>query len=577
MVTTLQKAGIPGGTPVRSLDRARGRSFASILCFDNLLGATGTDQIAITGASAGADCSIHNGTPEARFFENNRQKSQLKIEAGPDAVFTSLPFLVDRGLTIAHYQYFNGEWPVEDDFDFYELVQNGNVVFSLRITNLGGGTAGLFFRDADGQLTQIGGDDLLTVNTRHFIQIWIKNTHFASLVAVVDNVEVLRVGEVAGATDTAVRNFRDPAGGDLTIRLRNTASSPTLPTTMQCCGSFVQGGSLPPDYGFFPDDLISLGSLVLNDVSVAECDSEGVLPGPSLSSGTTGNLKDFDDGTDVGFSPNDGGAWEMAPLNISFFSERQAMSYHFLMSALADAAEGPPCVNLLYGSSKEVPSLWDMASFRSSPGVSSLAHYSAIVDGVLSPLPTQFRDSGLSEFQAMGFEVLGVSGSSQVASLSMAYAVGLYKFPFPTGNVLAGHILRPGMTLIDGDGYTGIQEQTGRTQVYSATGVCTDCCEIELLECKFLDNNEVWDLSAYIGEGIGPSCGAWQIRAQDFGDGFLIPIFDGIINEKGRLEGLPTIIVGDDFTDRCGGSSVLFRYCLEICCGNPPRCPDRSV
>jgi len=473
------------------------------------------------------------------------------------AFVESHPFVPHRGLLVHLYQAFTGTVPTENDFNFFEVHQNGNVIMALRIATVGG-LSRLYVVDALGGLRQAGADGIIVQATRHFFQVFFSNTEASNMQVWLDGSSIHKSGSALPDFDDATQlNFRDPVGGDLTAFLKNDTASPVGETTIHCAGLIIEHGSKLPR-GDLPTDILTHGQTISVDIGNAEFDINGATPGPSLQAGTSLNFGDSDPSTRATFAVNTGGSWavpESTSSNAAII--RMAGAYHWLLDIDADATEGPPSARLYFGSTKEAPSIPELAFVDVEDGEVSAAHHQIIVYRDLAPQPP----AGNVQNMVQGFETIGVSGSSQIVGVREMYTVAAFHFPSPELSPLAAAASSPGNRRVNVDGKIMISLGLGNVRVLDAFGRCLECCQVGILTSGFTNCPDIhFDLTPFQGPGIHDPCsGQWRIYTLNDPPQVLDT---GSVNEDGSLKNLP------DQVD-CLFSHTSFLE-LQLGCGIPP-------
>ena len=512
-----------------------------MMVFDGIDPATGEDHASITGVSAGSTATITTTLSGARL---DTQSSHLLIQADPTgAVIESHPFVPHKGMLIHVYQAFTEEWPVENDFNFLEIHQGGNMILALRIVNGGGGVAQFFVTDADGVSSQVGADDVLTQNVRHFIQVYFDNATDSVMEIHVDNVLIHRAGLLPSPDTDTTLNFRDSAGGDLTAFLKNDTGSPTLPTDTHCAGLIIQNGYKVTNE--LPVGILTQGAVITQDISSAEFDVFGGAPGPDLTSGTSGLMGDWDNGTRATFASNIGGAWSIVDsTHANSAAQRMVQSFNWLYDIDTEPTHGTAVARLYFGGTREAPSAPDIAFVDAPFGVVSNAHFQILVLNNLSPLPAV----GNTESSVMGFESFGIEGESQIIGMVEMFVATAFVLPLPPDPATAGASPNAGNIMMCADGtlsLRGADGGPGQLHLLDDEGGCNEACvpgviSSKIINCACVGDGGIqididWNLTDLQGDDIGSPCSLWRIESSNEDTTHL----EGTIDGNGSLEGLP--------------------------------------
>ncbi len=511
MATAFQISGIPGLVrPIQLRDKAVDATVACMMGFDRLPDAvTDSDVVAISGAAAGSAAVITTGSSIARL---SAQTSHLILSPHATGAFVqSHPFVPHRGMILHLYQTFAGEFPSENDYNFFEIQQNDNVIAALRMTTVGDKSR-LMVVDALSESRQIGADDLILKNTIHFIQFFFENIESSNMRVWVDGVLVHSSGDMPSPDNPNKMNFRDAPGGNLTAFLKNDTAGPTLETNIHCAGFLIEHGTKVERIDL-PTGILFHGARIVTDISDGEFDVIGQSPGPALASGTSLNMGDADTSTRATYAANIGGLWTVLDStdgNPQF--ERMASAYFWVYDIDADATDGPATARMYFGGTQPPPSIPDIAFVEVPHGVVSKVHHQVIVPLNASPLPLV----GISEDMVIGFENVGVSGGSQVVGVVEMYTMVAFFLPSPPESVLAT-APSAGSRVVDENGLVMISKASGRLGLgllYNTDRECSECCAPELI-ASILWNCFIgpsWDLTPYKGNGIGIPCSWWRLE-----------------------------------------------------------------
>ncbi len=574
MASRFRPSGIPGIRGFSIPHKPKLPYVVAVLGWGNILSSE-PNHVAITGVAAGAGASLSSTPGEAHVGDQSDggQHQHLSMSPHPTGAFVqSHPFVVNGALIVHLYHYFEDEWPVEDDFNFFELHQGGNLIFALRVTNEGGGVAGLHVVDADGGLSQVGGADVIQKDTRHFIQLLFDNNHESDLIVDVDHTTQLHVGDLPDPLSTTPLNLRDPSGGPITAYIKNATTGPTLETTTHCAGLVVRSGEEVRPFAFFTnEDLLIYGTRISANIANAEFDVFGASPGPDIT-GTSRDASDWDDLTDISFLPNQGGLW-ITPRNTAINENviRWATAYSWIYTIDTFAPLGPADLRLHYGGTRESPSNADVDFIEAPFGATTLAHAQKLLTANVNPLPAWDQDS------IIGFEAIGTEGQSQVVRMVEAHVSSVYEWPLPpsgpSGIPAGGGVPTEAMVRLNSDGtvavkYRQLSIANGRVMIRGDFGqACAECCDTYIIrrkqvrcDCHPTLPYADFDLRPYQGDGVGFPCSFWRVEMALRST--IATWYSGKVNSQGRLLDLP------DNTG-CFDCENLFTA-LIICCIRDP-------